>query len=90
MAQLIVRNLEEAVKRRLKRRAERNGQSMEQEARDILIHALRDDTAPPLLGTLLASRFAGLGLDDSIPEHRGQEARAAALGERPPGRRGRR
>ena len=36
MAQLIVRNLEDAVKRKLKRRAARHGRSMEEEIRDIL------------------------------------------------------
>jgi antitoxin FitA len=36
MAQLVVRNLEDAVKRRLKRRADKHGRSMEEEVRDIL------------------------------------------------------
>jgi antitoxin FitA len=36
MAQLIVRNLEESVKRRLQRRAKANGRSMEEETRVIL------------------------------------------------------
>ena len=43
MAQLIVRNLEEAVKRKLKlkRRAARHGHSMEQEIREILRNAVK-------------------------------------------------
>jgi plasmid stability protein len=36
VAQVIVRNLEDAVKRKLERRAVRHGRSMEEEIRDIL------------------------------------------------------
>jgi antitoxin FitA len=36
MAQLVVRNLEESVKRRLKQRAVKNGRSLEGEVREIL------------------------------------------------------
>ena len=43
MAQLLVRNLENAVKARLQRRARRNGRSMEEEVRDILRAAVRKD-----------------------------------------------
>ena len=38
MAQLVVRNLPDDVKERLKRRAERHGRSLEAEVRDILEH----------------------------------------------------
>jgi antitoxin FitA len=41
MGQLVVRHLEDEVKSRLKRRAARNGRSMEEEARDILRNALK-------------------------------------------------
>jgi plasmid stability protein len=44
MAQLIVRNLEEAVKRKLKHRAARNGRSMEEEVRNILRDAVKKET----------------------------------------------
>lgn len=40
MANIIIRNLEEATKRKLKIRAAMNGRSMEQEAREILKAAL--------------------------------------------------
>jgi plasmid stability protein len=43
MAQVIVRNLEESVKRKLKRRAVRHGHSMEEEIRDILRNAVKDE-----------------------------------------------
>jgi antitoxin FitA len=36
MAQLVVRNLEESVKRRLRQRAVKNGRSLEGEVREIL------------------------------------------------------
>jgi plasmid stability protein len=42
MAQVIVRNLEDAVKRKLRRRAARNGRSIEEEVRDILCNAVKD------------------------------------------------
>lgn len=80
MAQLVVRNLEEVVKVRLQRRANRHGQSMEEEVRDILRNAVRvEESAPAPLGSRLRDRFAGIGLDEDIAELRGQKARAAAF-----------
>lgn len=78
MAQLLVRNLEIEVKVRLQRRAESNGRSMEEEARDILRDALKDDT--PVsggLGTEIAALFHGLGFEEGIAELRGYDLRAA-------------
>lgn len=82
MAQLVVRNLEEDVKIGLRRRAAGHGRSMEEEVRDILRNAVKDEagTAPPL-GSRLAARFAGLGLDGDIPELRGETARPATFDE---------
>ena len=52
MAQLVVRNIEESVKNRLRQRAKRHGHSMEAEIRDILRSAVATDiTADRLLGT---------------------------------------
>jgi plasmid stability protein len=80
MAQLIVRNLEEDVKVRLQARARRHGRSMEEEARDILRHAVRDKGAPkPELGSRIAARFAGRGGDLDLSDLRGREPRAADL-----------
>jgi len=77
MAQVIVRNLDEAVKRKLKRRAERHGHSMEEEIRDILRNAVKDERAPEKgLGTQIAERFKGIELDEDIPELRGFTIRA--------------
>lgn len=80
MAQLIVRNLEDDVKRRLQARARRHGRSTEEEVRDILRHAVRDEGAPkPGLGSRIASRFAGHGVDLDLVDLRGQPPRAAEL-----------
>lgn len=71
MEQLIVRNLERSVKQRLKRRATRNGHSMEEEVREILRNAAREPEHEEGLGTAIAKRFKGLGLKEEIPELRG-------------------
>lgn len=80
MAQLVVRNLDDDVKARLQARARRHGRSTEEEVRDILRNAVRDDTgsAEPL-GQRLRARFAGIGLDEDIPEWRGYPAKPADL-----------
>ena len=78
MAQLVVRNLDDDVKAKLQKRAQRHGRSTEEEVRDILRSAVREDGAPLApLGTRLRDRFARIGLDDDIPELRGQPATAA-------------
>ncbi len=63
MAQLIVRNLDEDVKRRLQERARQHGRSTEEEVRSILRQVVLADEADDVpLGTRLAGRFAGVGL----------------------------
>jgi antitoxin FitA len=73
MAQVIVRNLESSVKSRLKKRAQKNGRSMEEELRDILRNAANEERDPSSrgLGTEIASLFQKIGLDSDIPELRG-------------------
>lgn len=72
MAQLVVRNLEEEVKARLRRRAARNRRSMEEEARDILRNALNQEHRPGCgLGSEIAAMFGKAGLEKDIPELRG-------------------
>ena len=74
MAQLVVRNIETAVKERLQRRARRKGRSMEEEVRDILRSAVQEADEPSGgLGTEISALFAKAGLDSDIPELRGQE-----------------
>lgn len=78
MAQFVVRHLEEDVKVRLKRRAERHGHSMEEEIRQILRNAARQSDKPlPKLGSRIAARFAKAGLTEDLPELRGQTAQPA-------------
>jgi antitoxin FitA len=60
MAQLIVRNLEEKVKRRLRERAKSHGRSMEEEARVIIRDAVKADVPRKEgLGTQLVKIFEG-------------------------------
>ena len=81
MAQLLVRQLDDDVKARLQRRARRHGRSTEEEVREILRNAVRDEGgARAPFGTRLAARFAGLGFAEEIPELRGQSARPAKFG----------
>ena len=80
MAQFTVRNLEDDVKARLRRRAKRHGSSMEEEVRQILRNAVKDENEPAArLGSRIAARFAGAGLTEDLPELRGQPVRAPAL-----------
>jgi plasmid stability protein len=82
LAQLVVRNLEDDVKARLQRRARRHGRSTEEEVREILRNAVKDEGAARApLGSRLQQRFAGIGLEDELPELRGELARPAALEE---------
>ena len=82
MAQFVIRQLEEDVKARLKRRAERHGRSMEAELREILRHAARAEHRPlGGLGSRIAARFGGARLAADLPELRGQAPRPADLAE---------
>lgn len=72
MAQLVVRKLDDEVKRRLQLRAVRHGRSMEDEVRDILHDAVKDENEHTVgLGTEIAALFADIELDFDIPEWRG-------------------
>ena len=61
MASITIRNLDDAVKRRLRIRAAENGRSMEEEAREIIRHAVGQPSAPKNLGQAIQVRFAKLG-----------------------------
>ncbi len=66
-AQLVVRNLESTVKHRLQRRAARHGRSMEEEVREILRHAVREEEKQAGgLGSEIAALFANCGLEQEI------------------------
>jgi plasmid stability protein len=81
MAQFIVRDLEDEVKARLKRRAAHHGRSMEEEVRHILRNAVKDQNQRlPKLGSRIAARFTKAGLTKDLPELRGQLPRSAEFG----------
>ena len=81
MVQLVVRQIEEEVKTRLKRRAASHGRSMEEEVRHILRNAVKEDNRPiTRLGSRIAARFGKDGLTTDLPELRGQPVRAANFG----------
>lgn len=73
MAQLVVRNLEQSVKTRLQRRARRHGRSMEEEVREILRDATKDEGGQRKgLGTEISELFSGIRLKEGeeFPELR--------------------
>jgi antitoxin FitA len=61
MASITIRNLDDSVKRRLRIRAAEHGRSMEEEARDILRHAVAGVAGPTDLGQTIHARFAAVG-----------------------------
>jgi plasmid stability protein len=66
------------VKVKLLRRARRHGRSTEEEVREILRNAVRnEEEAPAKLGSRIAARFAKIGLEGQIAELRGQTVRPA-------------
>ena len=70
MAVMTIRNIDDAIKKRLRVRAAINGRSMEDEARDILRSALSTDHARPRnLANAIHDRFGVLGGVD-LPEVR--------------------
>ena len=68
MATLTIRNLDAALKERLRVRAARHGHSMEAEVRDILQDTLKEPERPPPpnLYQRIRARFAPLGGADEL------------------------
>jgi len=82
MAQIVVRNLEDEVKEKLRRRAAVHGCSMEEEVRAILRAAANAEPVRKTgLGTRIAARFASIGLreGEEIPELRGYAPKPATF-----------
>jgi plasmid stability protein len=78
VAQFVVRNLDDDVARKLKRRARRNARSTEDEVRHILRNAVQEGPSHVLkLGSRIAQRFRRVGLTADLPEWHGLAARAA-------------
>ncbi|MEH2312306.1 MAG: plasmid stability protein [Nostoc sp.] len=68
MNNITISNLDDDIKSRLKKRAEKHGRSLEEEAREILCMALTENHEHPInLATILEERFANLG-DLELPE----------------------
>ena len=73
MAQLIVRNIEEDVKTRLRQRASRHGRSVEEEVRDILRNATKGEgKRKGGIGSAMSRLFQEVGLRQDIPELKGR------------------
>jgi len=79
MAQIIVRNLDDSVKDLLAMNAKLHGHSMEEEVRQIIKKAVENKEEG--LGTQIANRFRGIGLDFEIEEHKGFQTRNPFEGE---------
>ena len=78
MAQILIRQLDDDVKMKLQRRARQHGRSTEEEVREILRNAVRDEArAPAKLGSRITARFSKVGLGEDIAELRGQPVRPA-------------
>jgi antitoxin FitA len=81
MAQVVVRDIEDDVKARLKQRASKHGRSMEEEVRQILREAVATyGQAPVKLGSVAAALFAGVGLTGELPRLRSRAAVPMKLG----------
>jgi plasmid stability protein len=73
MAQIVIRNIEPAVKALLDRRAKRHGRTLSEEIGTILRYAVKCEERPTEgFGTRIANRFVGIGLSEDIPEWRGR------------------
>lgn len=69
MTQVIVCNIEDAIKAGLEARASKCGWRMEEEVRLILRRAVGvEGSAQSKLGSRIAARFADVGLTEPLPE----------------------
>jgi antitoxin FitA len=76
IAQILVKKFDERVKSRLRRRAKRNGRSMEAEVREIINdETLAEETPAIGFGSATVALFSGSGiyLDEPIQEIRGMK-----------------
>lgn len=77
VATLVIRDLDEAVKSRLRVQAAEHGRSMEAEARAILADAVRANRPARGLGSFIHTQFAVAGGVDLPVPNRADPARAA-------------
>lgn len=81
MATLMIRDLDEDVKARLRVQAAEHGRSMEAEARVLLAAALSGKRPPRGLGSSIAKQFAEIGGVELDTPRSQEPARAVDLGE---------
>jgi plasmid stability protein len=81
MAALSIRDLDDAVREKLRLRAAQHGRSMEAEIRDILTAAVAEDAPPTDLFSALTDRFTRLGGVELDLPARSTSPRAASLPE---------
>ena len=68
MASITIRNLDEAIKHRLRIQAAEHGRSMEEEAREILRQAMSHPAPPANLAAAIRSRMAKIdGVELNLP-----------------------
>ncbi|WP_017655923.1 FitA-like ribbon-helix-helix domain-containing protein [Fortiea contorta] len=68
MHKITISNLDDDMRFRLQKRAEKHGRSLEEEAKEILYMALTENREEPLnIATIIEQRFADLG-DFELPE----------------------
>lgn len=79
MATITVRDLDDALKAKLRVRAAEHGRSMEAEVREILRMTLLEDRSAIALGSRIRERFGGLAADDLLAPRASDPARAADL-----------
>jgi antitoxin FitA len=77
MSTLTIRNVEPAIKDKLRMAAAAHGRSMEEEVRAILRNVLAQPTAPGGLGSRIHARFAAIGGVELDLPSRSQPVRAA-------------
>ena len=79
MASLVIRDLDDDVKTKLRIRAAENGRSMEAEARAILAAAVAGTRPARGLGSYIRNQFSAVGAVDLEDPPRDEAARAADL-----------
>jgi antitoxin FitA len=78
VAQILIRQIDDDTKSKLRRLAHQHGRSTEEEVREILRNAVREVDEPPAkLGSRIAARFSGVGLKQEVAELRGQPVQPA-------------
>lgn len=79
MASIVIRGLDESVKKQLARQAAEHGRSMEAEARDLIERGTRSSTPHIGLALLQAARGVG-GVEDLPVPERDDDARMVDFG----------